>query len=164
MHARRTLALAVLAPLVLGACGAPGRGKPSAHATGNPAPRSTPTVFAAKPSPTPTPTATASGPATSSPQPAATTSGGGGNAVQGTAANTFEPAKLTVKAGTEVMWALTGFHSVTGGKDGKPDPASPMKSEIGVPAYKVTFAKAGTYPYFCQPHYSLGMVGEILVT
>ncbi len=166
MHSRRVAALTavvVLASFALGACGKPGRGEPSDLAKANFAPKSTPTVFPPK-----SPTAAPSESAAPSGQPSASggtnNGGGGGNAVTGTSQNKFDPAKLTVKAGTEVTWTLQGFHSVTGGKDGTPDGSSPIKSELGTPTYKVTFDKPGTYPYFCQPHFSLGMTGEIVVT
>lgn len=86
------------------------------------------------------------------------------NEVQGTIGNKFEPAKLEIKVGDEVTWTLDGAHSVTGGTNGQPDDSSPMKSDIGVPNYKATFDKEGTFPYYCIPHESLGMVGEIVVT
>lgn len=89
---------------------------------------------------------------------------GGGNEVKGTIdTNQFVPATLEVKVGDSVTWTLDGAHSVTGGTGPQADPASPMQSQIGVPTYKVTFDKPGTYPYFCQPHFSLGMKGEIVV-
>jgi plastocyanin len=85
--------------------------------------------------------------------------------VKGTSANTFEPAKLEVKIGTKVTWTLEGAHSVTGGEGPQADPESPVgDSGIGVPTYEVTFEKEGTFPYFCVPHESLGMVGEIVVS
>jgi plastocyanin len=83
--------------------------------------------------------------------------------VAGTADNRFDPPTLEVAVGTKVTWTLTGFHSVTGGRDGQADPASPIKSELGVPTYEVTFDSEGTYDYFCQPHATLGMKGVVIV-
>lgn len=88
----------------------------------------------------------------------------GGAEVKGTIDNKFDPQKLEIKVGDTVTWTLDGAHSVNGGTDGKQDPESPMNSQIGVPTYEATFDKEGTFPYFCQPHFSLGMVGEIVVT
>jgi plastocyanin len=87
----------------------------------------------------------------------------GGAQVAGTVDNTFDPPTLEVAVGTKVTWTLTGFHSVTGGKDNQADPSSPIKSELGVPTYEVTFDEEGTYDYFCQPHATLGMKGVVIV-
>ena len=87
--------------------------------------------------------------------------------VLATATNKFEPATLEVPAGTTVTWKNEGgFHTVTGGESSA-DPASPI-GDNALPAagatVEVTFDKPGTYPYFCQPHVSQGMKGEIVVT
>jgi plastocyanin len=79
----------------------------------------------------------------------------------------FSPDTLTVPAGTTVTWVNTGgSHTVTGGA-GTIDPASPIGdnplSNLG-DTVKKTFDQPGTYPYFCQPHASLGMKGVIIVT
>jgi len=87
--------------------------------------------------------------------------------VAATAANKFNPDSLTVPAGTKVTWTNEGgFHSVVGG-DGTEDPASPIgNNPLPDPSAKVevTFDKPGTYKYYCEPHVSLGMKGEIIVT
>ncbi len=88
-------------------------------------------------------------------------------AVKALSTNKFDPATLTVPAGTKVTWTSEGgFHTVTGG-DGAKDPASPIGNHTLADAsatVEVTFDKPGTYKYFCQPHASLGMKGEIVVT
>lgn len=164
MLPRRATAVLLAAPLLLlTGCGDVTRLQPSAKATASPLAKPTPTI---NPAPT-TPPATTAAPAPTSAAPTATGSAppavGGGTEVKGTIDNKFVPAKLEIKAGDEVTWTLDGAHSVTGGTGPQADPNSPMQSEIGVPTYKVKFDKAGTYPYFCQPHISLGMVGEIVV-
>jgi plastocyanin len=72
----------------------------------------------------------------------------------------YSPSTLTVPVGTTVMWWMLGtqehdvwaydgsFHSPTMG------PGS---------TYTHTFTKAGTFKYFCVPHYGDGMEGEIVV-
>jgi plastocyanin len=79
----------------------------------------------------------------------------------------FDPASLTVGAGTKVTWTNVGgtFHTVTGG-DGTPDSSSPINGQLPSDGstYSVTFDKPGTYQYFCQPHFSVGMKGTIVVT
>jgi plastocyanin len=168
MLSRRATGLLIAAPLVLlTACGDAERLSPNADvATAAAVDKPKATI---NPAPKETPTATATSAAASSPGQTATSAAtdgapaAGGNAVKGTPDNKFDPASLEVKVGTKVTWTLEGVHSVNGGTDGKPDPASPMQSQIGVPSYEVTFDKPGTYPYFCLPHFSLGMKGEIVV-
>ncbi|MCA1822769.1 MAG: plastocyanin/azurin family copper-binding protein [Mycobacteriales bacterium] len=92
--------------------------------------------------------------------------------VDATAALKFEPAQTTVAVGGTVTWTFTGggFHTVYSG-DGS-NPAAPTP-ENGVTlkgtlddahkTYTFTFTKAGTYRFFCQPHVSAGMKGEIVV-
>jgi plastocyanin len=167
MLADRTvrLAAAVAASLALVACGETTRIKPTAHAT----PRDVPTVPATVfPAPTTTAPAEPSESASAQPSPSAggSSAATGGNEVKtDSTANKFLPATLTVKAGTKVTWtADQPYHSVTSGEPGKPDAKGPMQGKIGFTTYAVTFAKAGTYKYFCEPHASLGMTGEIVVT
>jgi plastocyanin len=167
MLADRTvrLAVAVAASLALVACGQTTRLKPTAHATPRDVPTVQPTVYpaptspAAEPSASESASASASGSASSAPAPS-------GNEVKtDTGTSKFVPATLTVKVGTKVTWtADQAVHSVTSGEGGKEDKAGPMHSPIGFPTYSVTFTKAGTYKYFCIPHASLGMVGEIVVS
>jgi plastocyanin len=89
-----------------------------------------------------------------------------GNQVTATADNKFEPAKIEIKAGDEVTWTNAGgAHTVTGGENA-PDPASPIgNNNLFDPnaTVKIKFDKAGTYKYFCQPHLTVGMVGEVVV-
>jgi plastocyanin len=157
----RLATAALVAAFALSACGETTRIKPSAHATARPVGSVKPTVF---PSPTksvaPSPTASGTVAPTASP----TGGGGGGNEVKATAANKFDPASLKVKVGTKVTWTAQGYHTVTSGENGTADPAGPMKGQGGFKTYSVTFDKAGTFKYFCVPHVSLGMTGEIVVS
>lgn len=161
---RATATLLAVPLLVLTGCGEVKRELPNKEVA-------TP-VALDKPQPTiyPGPTAPPTTAAPTSAAPTATGTGeptgepGGANEVQGTAANKFEPTLLEVKAGSKVTWTLTAGHTVTGGKDGVPDAASPIgDSGFGKTSYEVTFDKPGTYPYYCVPHVSLGMTGEIVV-
>lgn len=87
--------------------------------------------------------------------------------VSATAQLKFDPAELTVAAGTKVTWTNVGgtYHTVTGG-DGTADPASPINGQLPSDGatYSVTFDKPGTYKYFCSPHVASGMKGTIVVT
>lgn len=87
----------------------------------------------------------------------------------------FVPEKVTIKVGQTVEWnnnAAT-LHTVTA----KPE-AAINKADVSLPAgaqpfdsgfmppgqsFSYTFAVPGTYRYFCIPHESLGMVGEVVV-
>ncbi|HVE98255.1 MAG TPA: plastocyanin/azurin family copper-binding protein [Mycobacteriales bacterium] len=78
----------------------------------------------------------------------------------------FDPATVEVAVGGTVTWTnKDGFHTVTGG-EGPEDPASPIgNNPLTSPGatVKITFDKPGTYPYFCEPHLSVGMKGEVVV-
>lgn len=85
----------------------------------------------------------------------------------------FMPDKLTVKAGTTVVWKVSDGigHTVTTGKfsldgDGLRSEEEP-DGVLDMPLAKDktvshTFDKAGTYTYFCSIH--KGMNGEVTVT
>ncbi len=88
-------------------------------------------------------------------------------------AHAFLPASLTVPVGTTVEWFWeSGNHTVTSGAGGVPDGefcspsnaacASAPTSDVGS-TYRHKFTKRGTFPYFCVPHYSVGMKGTITV-
>src|SRR5262245_48985317 len=89
----------------------------------------------------------------------------------------FSPAMLTIKAGDTVRWVwASSFHNVVSGQvvggvemaDGNfcvpNDTACGSAPLLNTGAtYDHTFPVAGTFPYFCVPHGSLGMVGTIVV-
>ena len=85
----------------------------------------------------------------------------------------FTPANLTIHIGDTVRWVWgSGGHSVVSGTDGNADNrfcspsdsgcANPPLSNQGA-TYEHTFADAGTFPYYCSVHFSLGMTGTIKV-
>ena len=81
--------------------------------------------------------------------------------------NKFIPDTLTVKAGTTVTWVnQDGYvHTVTSGAS--PNDRSGLFDSgniNGGGTFSFKFDKAGTYDYFCIPHFSLGMIGKIIVT
>jgi plastocyanin len=90
--------------------------------------------------------------------------------------HSFEPATVTIKAGQAVLWRNTTtlvWHTVT------LDPSLAEKQEdVAMPTGAKTFDSGkissgdsfehvfdvpGTYKYFCQPHESHGMLGEVIV-
>jgi plastocyanin len=161
---RAAVAVAALLALVsLGACGKATRSQPTSKATPRGVPAVSPTV---NPSPTAAPTASASG-ESAAPSASATSAGPSipPNTVTTTPDNKFSPATLTVKKGTKVTWKSDQpIHSANSGTPPTVDAAGPVQAPIGFATYSVTFDKPGTYKYFCQPHASLGMTGEIVVT
>jgi len=81
----------------------------------------------------------------------------------------FEPAELTVEAGTTVRWRNTTdqvFHTVTFSDSLDQRIANGVFDHSLLAADDVaeyTFDEPGTYSYFCQPHSSF-MAGTIIVT
>ena len=81
----------------------------------------------------------------------------------------YDPRCVKVAAGGTVTW--TGdfsIHPIVGGaiENGQkaPDPSSPIEvPAAGAMELQVTFAQAGTYPFYCDPHGTFGMNGAVLV-
>ena len=84
---------------------------------------------------------------------------------------TYTPAHLTINVGDTVrwVWASSG-HSVVSGTDGNADNqfCSPSNTGCDNPplsskgtTFEHTFTQAGTFPYYCSVHFSLGMTGTI---
>ena len=90
----------------------------------------------------------------------------------------FDPATLPIHVGDTVMWVWDSpGHSVVSGTatsttetpDGKfcspsdTNCSTIQLSNMGA-TYEHTFNTAGTFPYFCAPHGTLGMTGMIQVS
>jgi len=85
----------------------------------------------------------------------------------------FAPATLTIQVGDTVRWVWgSPGHSVVSGTDGNADNkfCSPSNSGCNNPplsnmgaSYEHTFTQAGTFPYYCSVHFTLGMTGMIKV-
>jgi plastocyanin len=72
----------------------------------------------------------------------------------------FSPTSLTVKAGTTVTFQNkdTFDHTVTNGKDGKPDANAAFdKSLPAGQSVDITFDKAGTFNVTCKIHSTMNM-------
>jgi plastocyanin len=92
---------------------------------------------------------------------------------------TFTPATLTICAGDTVHWVWMGTgHDVESGTNGTADnkfcsgtsPTDPGDTNCAMAplqnagfTYDHVFTTAGSFPYFCRPHASIGMVGTITV-
>lgn len=103
----------------------------------------------------------------------------------GMSAVEFRPVEAEATVGEPVVWKNTSSrgHTVTAYADGLPEGAAYFASGgyesesaardewrtggggtiAGGETYEHTFEVAGTYSYFCIPHESGGMVGEVLV-
>jgi plastocyanin len=96
-----------------------------------------------------------------------------GATVSGTAQFKWEPPNVTIKPGESVTFKVVGGapHPVVSGDgsnpagDNKFDASGCGVDKMSAPGASCTvkFPKAGTYPFFCQVHVSLGMKGTIQV-
>jgi uncharacterized protein (TIGR03118 family) len=85
----------------------------------------------------------------------------------------FTPANLTIQVGDTVRWVWgSSGHSVVSGTNGNADNrfCSPSNTGCDNPplssrgtTYEHTFMQAGTIPYYCSVHFTLGMTGTITV-
>jgi uncharacterized protein (TIGR03118 family) len=85
----------------------------------------------------------------------------------------FTPANLTIQVGDTVRWVWgSSGHSVVSGTNGNADNQFCSPSNMGCDnpplsstgaTYEHTFTQAGTIPYYCSVHFSLGMTGTITV-
>jgi plastocyanin len=93
--------------------------------------------------------------------------------IAGTAANKWEPANTVVRPGGTVTFEITGgvTHPVLSGDGSDPqgddrfdssDCGLQQMAKVG-DSCQVKFPKAGSYPYFCQVHITLGMKGVVTV-
>ena len=93
--------------------------------------------------------------------------------VDGTAENKWEPADVAVRPGGTVTFKVAGgaTHPVVSGDGSNPEGDDrfddskcglAQMSKVG-DSCQVKFPKAGTYPFFCQVHVSLGMKGVVQV-
>ena len=76
---------------------------------------------------------------------------------------TFAPATLNVHTGDVVHWSFSGTHDVTSGANCTSDSKFYSGTKNSGDTYDFTFSTAGTFPYYCSFHCSLGMVGSITV-
>jgi manganese oxidase len=97
---------------------------------------------------------------TSSPSSSAQSGSGSGGSTVTLSGLAFSPTSLTVTAGTTVTFKNndTVDHTVTNGKDGKPDANAAFdKSLPAGQSVDITFDKAGTFNVTCKIHSSMNM-------
>jgi len=93
--------------------------------------------------------------------------------IEGTAANRWTPAEVTIRPGGSVTFTITGgaTHPVVSGDGSNPQGDNRFDdSGCGIDQMQkvgdsctVKIDKAGTYPFFCLVHVALGMKGTINV-
>jgi plastocyanin len=95
-----------------------------------------------------------------------------GAEIDGTAANRWQPATVTIKPGQSVTFKIAGGppHPVGSGTappgDKKFDTSAcqlATMSKVGA-SCTVKFNQEGTFPFFCEVHFALGMTGTITVS
>ncbi len=84
----------------------------------------------------------------------------------------FVPSSLTIKKGDSVEWVVTGTrpHEVASGtvtltedgREGVPDGLWDS-GKMASGSFTYTFNTTGTFPYYCDSHVDVGMIGEIKV-
>lgn len=83
----------------------------------------------------------------------------------------FVPSSLTIKQGDSVKWVLIeGNHEVasgttietTDGREGVPDGLWESDT-LTSGSFTYTFNSTGTFPYYCESHVDMGMIGTITV-
>ncbi len=89
--------------------------------------------------------------------------------VMGPSSLTFNPSAITIGSGDTIRWtnaAAATTHTSTSGSGGTPDNLWSSGSVTAHNTFSFTFTSfaANTYPYFCVPHFSLGMTGSVTVT
>ena len=92
--------------------------------------------------------------------------------VEMTADYEFVPSYLTIKQGDSVKWVVTGNkpHEVASGpvietedgREGVPD-GHWKTGKMDSGSFTYTFHSTGTFPYYCDSHVDVGMIGTITV-
>jgi plastocyanin len=71
---------------------------------------------------------------------------------------------VTIKAGQSVKWVwVSGTHDVVSGSSCSPDGKFKSGSPTSGTTFTQKFDTAGTFDYFCTPHCSAGMTGQVIV-
>jgi plastocyanin len=77
----------------------------------------------------------------------------------------FSPKTINIHVGDTVRWMWdSGGHSTTSGGSCTPDGNWNSGIKSSGFAFDHTFNSAGTFPYYCEPHCSLGMTGTVNVS
>jgi pseudoazurin len=133
------------------------------------APAPAPAEKSAEAAPATKPASTASEPVAAAPAAAAATpasqpaAGGGATHVVHVQLFTFVPQVIFIKPGDTVEWVgMQSGHNSASIEGMIPEGAEAWRSVIGQ-NFSITLTKPGAYIYKCEPHFSLGMLGAIVV-
>ncbi len=76
----------------------------------------------------------------------------------------FTPSNVTIDEGDVIRWEwISGSHTTTSGSGCNGDGLWNEPIDISNQMFERQFNDAGSYPYFCIPHCSFGMTGNITV-
>ncbi len=76
----------------------------------------------------------------------------------------FSPSEVTINPGDTVRWTWSSSgHSTTSGSPGSPNGIWDSGILNQGAMFTHTFNSVGSFPYYCTPHGSLGMVGTVTV-
>lgn len=75
--------------------------------------------------------------------------------------NAFGPSAVLIEPGSTIEWVWTGdgFHNVVSDEGLFENDVTGEEGHT----FEHTFSEGGVYPYFCQPHLSVGMKGVVVV-
>jgi len=78
--------------------------------------------------------------------------------------NAFTPSSVKIKVGQTVRWTWGGgIHDVVSGTSCTDDGKFKSGAPVGGGTFEHKFETAGSFPYFCTPHCTMGMTGEVIV-
>ena len=84
------------------------------------------------------------------------------NAYVTTQSTSFAPVQVTIQVGQTVLWAFgSGNHNVL--FDEIPGAPADCPQVVSAGTCTRQFLTAGSFGFFCGPHYSVGMVGTVVV-
>ncbi|MFB6104888.1 MAG: plastocyanin/azurin family copper-binding protein [Halobacteriaceae archaeon] len=81
----------------------------------------------------------------------------------------FEPETVYIQPGATIEWVWkSDFHNIVPGEipqgaEWEGTPGGPSTTYDTGYTYSHTFTQTGTYNYWCQPHKSRGMIGDVVV-
>lgn len=85
--------------------------------------------------------------------------------VTATDLKTFSPSSVSIPVNSVVKWISSSSlrHTVTSGTAGTPDGKFDQELLSSGSTVCLKFTVAGTYNYYCTPHFSMGMTGVVTV-
>ena len=79
--------------------------------------------------------------------------------------DSFSPSSLTIHPGDTVQWTWNeNGHTTTSGTNGVPNGLWDSGLRGNGATFSHTFNTAGSFPYYCTPHWSFGMTGTVIVS